>query len=112
MLRPSGDATVRARVHVALTSGEACWCPLVQLELWTGARGRQEHKVLRDFAQILPELPMDEEVWQAAHELARRARARGITVPATDVAIAACALRHGADLETADTDFELLASVR
>ena len=112
MLRPQGDEAVRARVHAALTNGEACWCPLVQLELWNGARGRQEHRVLRDFARVLPELPMDAPVWQAAHELARRARGRGITVPATDVAIAACALRHGAELETADSDFELLASVR
>ena len=55
---------------------------------------------------------MDEPVWQAAYDMARRARAVGITVPATDVAIAACALRHGAALETADSDFELLASVR
>ena len=111
MLRPSGDPAVRARVHAALISGQACWCPLVQLELWNGAQGRQEHKVLRDFARTLPELPMDEAVWQAAYDMARRARAKGITVPATDVAIAACAIRHGAALETADADFEPLASV-
>ena len=112
MLRPSGDPAVRARVHAALTSGQACWCPLVQLELWNGARGQQEHKVLRDFGRTLPELPMDEPVWQAAYDMARRARTKGITVPATDVAIAACAFRHGTALETADSDFELLASVR
>ena len=112
MLRPNGDAAVRARVQAALTSGQACWCPVVQLELWNGARGRQEHRVLRDFARTLPELPMDEAVWQAAYELARRARAQGVTVPATDVTIAACARRHGAALETADADFQLLMSVR
>ena len=111
MLRPSGDPAVRARVHAALISGQACWCPLVQLELWNGARGRQEHRVLRDFARTLPDLAMDDVVWQAAYDMARRARAQGITVPATDVAIAACALRHGAALETADADFQLLASV-
>ena len=53
---------------------------------------------------------MDEPVWQAAYDMARRARTKGITVPATDVAIAACAFRHGTALETADSDFELLAS--
>ena len=111
MLRPGGDSTVRARVEAALTTGQACWCPLVQLELWNGASGQQEQKVLRDFARTLPELPIDEEVWQAACDLARRARAQGVTVPATDVIIAACARRHGAALESADTDFELLASV-
>ena len=111
MLRPSGDSKVRARVEAALSTGQACWCPLVQLELWNGARGQQEQKVLRDFDRTLPELPIDEDVWQTAYDLARRARARGVSVPAIDVVIAACARRHGAALETADTDFGFLASV-
>lgn len=93
----------------ALESGEACWCPLVQLELWNGARGSHERRVLREFARVLPELAIDEEVWKTAYDLAMRARARGVTVPATDVLIAACATRHSADLESADSDFDQLA---
>ena len=112
MLRPSGDPNVRSRVQNALASGQACWCPLVQLELWNGAQGRHEQKVLRDFAQVLPELPIDGEVWQQAFDLARRARSQGVTVPTTDLIIAACARRHDVALETADSDFALLASVR
>ena len=108
MLRPQGDSTVRRRVEAALTAGQACWCPLVQLELWNGARGQQERKVLRDFARTLPELPIDAGVWQEAYDLSRRARSRGVTVPSTDVVIAACARYHGAVLESADTDFDLL----
>ena len=34
-----------------------------------------------------------------------------LDVPAIDVMIAACARRHGASLESADSDFDLLASV-
>jgi predicted nucleic acid-binding protein len=34
-----------------------------------------------------------------------------VTAPATDVLIAACARRHGAALEYADADFDLLATV-
>ena len=112
MLRPSGDPAVRDRVQAALASGQACWCPLVQLELWNGARGDHEQKVLRHFAEVLPELPMDEEVWSSAFDLARRARSHGVTVPTTDLMIAACARRHGVTLETADSDFELLQQVR
>ena len=110
MLRPDGDRSVRTRVEAALTTGQACWCPLVQLELWNGARGQRERNVLEEFARILPELPIDDEVWTAAHLLARRARESGVTVPATDIVIAACADRHGAALETADSDFDLLAA--
>ena len=111
MLRPDGDRDVQARVEAALTNGEACWCPLVQLELWNGARGARERKVLREFARVLPELWIDREVWSMAYELASRERSRGVTVPATDVLIAACALRHGADFESADSDFDHLAAI-
>ena len=110
-LRPHGDPAVRSRVDAALRAGQACWCPPVQLELCNGAGGAQEQKVLRDFARTLPELRIDDGVWEAAYDLARRARAGGVTAPATDVLIAACARRHGAALEYADADFDLLATV-
>ena len=110
-LRPNGDPVVRTRVEGALTSGEACWCPLVRLELWNGAAGDRDRKILRDFEAVLPELAIDDDVWAGAYELARQARSAGVSVPATDILIAACAQRHGADLETADSDFERLAAL-
>ncbi|MCY3941022.1 MAG: PIN domain-containing protein [Gammaproteobacteria bacterium] len=111
LLRPDGDRAVRRRVRMALESGTACWCPLVQLELWNGARGDRERKVLRQFAEALPLLPMDEAVWSAAYDLARRARSQGVTVPAADLAIATCAQRHGVRIESADADFARLSEV-
>jgi predicted nucleic acid-binding protein len=110
-LRPTGDPVVRARVAAALTAGEACWCPVVRLELWNGAAGDRDHRILRDFEAVLPELPIDDEVWAKAHELARGARASGVLVPATDLLIAACAQRHGVQLETVDSDFDRLTAV-
>ena len=111
LLRPDGDPAVRGRVEAALRSGDASWCPLVELELWNGARGEREKKMLREFALALPRLPIDDGVWDAAYELARRARSRGVTVPAADLAIAACARRHDAALESADNDFALLRGI-
>ena len=92
-------------------AGRACWCPVVQLELWNGARGDRERRALRGLAEALPELPIDEEVWRAAYDLAQQARNQGVTVPATDLLIAACAGRHATALETADSDFDLLAAL-
>ena len=111
-LRPTGDENVQGRVEALLKSGEACWCPIVQLELWNGARGNRERKVLNDFSKVLPSLSMDSEVWTAAYALARRARASGLTIPATDILITACARRHGAGLESSDKDFSLLQNIR
>jgi predicted nucleic acid-binding protein len=111
LLRPNGDPAVRSRVERALQSGDACWCPIVRLELWNGAGGDREKKVLRDFEKLLPELSIDEDVWQGAFELARRARTAGVSIPATDLLIAACARHHSADLEHADSDFTYLANM-
>ena len=108
-LRPDGDATVRARVSAALEAGVACWCPVVRLELWHGANGEREKKVLREFERLIPELPMTTEVWIDAYESARRCRKAGVTVPATDLLIDACAVHHGAELEQADGDFGMIA---
>ena len=111
LLRPDGDAVVRARVEHALRDGAACWCPIVRLELWNGASGDRDQKVLRDFERVLPELAIDEAVWDEACSIARRARAKGVTVPATDILVFACANRHGAALETSDSDFDLLLKI-
>lgn len=111
MLSPSGDQAVRSRVEAALTSGQACWCAPVQLELWNGAHGIKERTVLGKPAETVPDLLIDKAVWETAYDLARRARAKGVTVPLNDLIIAACALGHGATLESSDADFDRLASV-
>ena len=108
-MRTHGDPDARRRVETALRTGEACWCPLIQLELWNGARRNREATVLRHLESVLVSLPMDEEVWRRAWSLARRARSRGVSAPAADIAIAACAERHGAAIESADGDFARLA---
>lgn len=112
LLRSSGDGAVRARVEQIMASGDACWCPPVRLELWNGARGAHEKKVLKDFERRLPELPITETVWDEAYDLARRAKAAGVNVPSTDILIAACARAHGVLLETCDKDFEALSKLK
>lgn len=111
LLRPGGDASVRARVEQLLADGEACWCPVVRLELWNGAGGERDRKVLREFETALPELPIGPDVWTASFDLARRSRTRGITVPAADLLIAACARVHAVAIEAADAEFAAIEQV-
>jgi predicted nucleic acid-binding protein len=110
-LRPDGDAAVRARVEGVLRAGTARLCPLVLLELWSGAGGERERKVLRELEQTVPELGIGEEVWGRARDLARRCRRAGVSVPATDLLIAACAHHHGARIEHEDADFDTIERV-
>jgi predicted nucleic acid-binding protein len=112
LLRPKGDLAVRERVQRALEGGEACWCSMVRLELWNGAGGDREKKVLRDFERVLPELVIDDAVWLGAFDLARRARSARVSIPATDLLIAACAKRHEVELEQSDSDFAQLSKIK
>lgn len=108
MLRADGDKAVAARVEALLENGSACWCPMVRLELWNGARGDRDKKTLRDFEHRLPELPITSEVWDLAYSLAQKARFAGATAPGSDVLIAACAKFHDVALEHSDSDFDRL----
>lgn len=110
-LRTDGDPLARGRVLDALDNGQARLCPIVQLELWNGASGKREIHILNQFASTIPELAINTAVWQLAYETARQLRSRGITIPASDVLIAACAKYHGATLETTDSDFELIKKI-
>ena len=108
-LRRGGDASVRTQVEALLGAGEAAWCPLVRLELWNGARGGDESTALMEMEHALPSLSMDGAVWDLAATLASRARKRGITVPATDLLVAACVRHHEVPLLHRDAHFELIA---
>ena len=84
---------------------------MVRLELWNGALGQREKRVLREFDRALIELPIDNDVWEVAYDLAREARSRGVTIPASDLLILACARRHRAVLESAGSDLDRLAQL-
>ena len=101
-LRERGNPELKRRVHDLLKGNRACWMPMIRLELWNGARGEREKRALRDFEQVLPELEVTAEVWEIANDLARRARAAGLTVPAADLLIVACARYHGIEIESTD----------
>src|SRR5206468_434954 len=111
MLRTDGDRKVRARVESLLEAGKACWCPMIRLELWSGA-GERDRRILLDFERHLLELPISNDVWNLACTLANKARKAGATVPASDILIAACAKFHSVELEHSDSDYDRLASVQ
>jgi len=107
-LRKGGDPVVREAVRNATAEGEAVLCDVVRLELWNGARGDAERKILRALERDLELAPSPPEVWDAAVKLAAACRHKGITVPATDLLVAACAAHHALSLLHHDDHFDLI----
>ena len=111
-LRESGKAEVRKRVEGLLATGNAAWCDPVRLELWNGARGKQERKVLAQLEKTVASLAVDDAVWDQAVTLAKSARDAGLTASAVDLMIVACARRHGVELEHNDQHLNRLQSLQ
>lgn len=85
---------------------------MVRVELWNGARSTQDHRLLREMEEQLETVPTTPEVWALARDLARLARGKGLTVPAADLVIAACAEHHRLGLIHCDSHFEQLGKLR
>lgn len=110
-LRERGSSASKERFHALLAAGEVCWCGMVRVELWHGARGALEKKMISDFEQVLPELDITPEVWELACALGRRARSKGLMVPNPDLLIEAVGRHHKVSVEAADAHFAELAKL-
>lgn len=111
-LRKRGDLVVKERVRKLLESGEACLCPMVEVELWMGAGSEKDRCDIASLRQNLPMLEINQDVWAEAGRLSRICCQSGTPVPSSDVTIAACAFIHEAEIESVDGHFTLLRGYR
>ncbi len=111
-LRTDGREEIRTIVARLLGAGQAALCPMVALELWNGAGGEAERAKVRRLVETLHSLAVTPDAWDLANAWARTARERGVTVPATDILIAATAETHHVELAHADRHFEMIRSAR
>lgn len=105
-LREDGDPQVREQVRAVALEGSATFCDMVLLELWNGAGGDAEVAYLSELRQEIECVDTNPAVWELARQMAQSCRKRGITVPATDLLIAACAEFHSLSLLHNDAHFD------
>ena len=91
-----------------LREGGVLTCGPIVSELLTGTAERDRER-LGSTLRALDWVDLDRAEWIAAGELAAKLRAGGETVPLTDVTIAVAAVAAGAELLSADSDFERIA---
>ena len=110
-LRKDGNAQVRQRVQNLMLEECAAWCEMILLELWNGARGDYEKKMLRELEHEMISLSITTDVWNLAKELARKCRKAGQTVPSTDLLIVACGLFHHVLIDHQDNHFDVILQI-
>ena len=107
-IRGTGSDTA-LQVNEMIVSGEAAWCDLAAVELWNGVSERQQSKLIKLERLIVP-LAINQSVWLHARKLANAARSNGLTIPVTDIVVAACAHIHQASIEHhRDEHFDMLS---
>ncbi|MBI3398515.1 MAG: PIN domain nuclease [Deltaproteobacteria bacterium] len=108
-LRPNGSPGIREKVRNILKERIAASTEMVILELAGGAKEKREYEELLEDLLALHQLSVDEEVWRLAFSLHFELRRKGVSVPSTDMLIAAVAMKNKCVLLHNDKHFELIA---
>ncbi len=100
---------VKNRIDLLLKNNPVVTTGIINLEIISGARTKKEFQRLKDRFNALDLIESDESIWQKACELGFNLRRKGVTVPHTDILIAACALQSGSIIVHADAHFDMMA---
>lgn len=83
---------------------------IIKLEILGGTKTQKEFQRLKTRLDALDMVETDTALWEEAYGLAFKLRRKGITVPYTDILIAACALRTESTVVHTDAHFDLMAN--
>ncbi len=108
-LRRRVDEKVRERVSRILDEDRAATCGMILVELLGGARNKKEYEELSTDFEALHYLLTPEATWSRVAQLSLSLRARGVSVPYSDLLIAQIAIDNGCHLVHSDRHFDLIA---
>jgi len=108
-LRRAPHLFVKEKVEGLLFENRVAIVPMIYLELLGGTRSEEEFRRLKSRLQALHQIPLEEEEWTEAAQLAFELRRRGKTIPYTDILIGSAAIVHDLFLLHADRHFDLMA---
>ena len=81
-------------------------CGMVRLEVLRGIKDPRQRDDMAGFFNVLCHVQTDNKLWDQATELGWEMDRGGRIIPAQDILIAACALRAGVPVLTADKHFQ------
>jgi len=108
-LRKDFVLEVKDRINHLLKENAIITTGIVKLEILGGTKTQNEFQRLKTRLDALDMVETDTALWEEAYRLSFELRRKGITVPYTDILIAACALRTESTVVHADAHFDLMA---
>jgi predicted nucleic acid-binding protein len=85
--------------------GDLVTCGMIRLEVERGLLLPRIRRKMGAFFDVMINVPTSDKLWEAAVDLAWNLDRRGVTLPAQDLLIAACALSSGSKVLTDDAHF-------
>jgi len=108
-LRKDFSPGVKERIDHLLKENTVITTGMVKLEILGGTKTESEFRRLKRRLEALDSVDLDTSLWEESYDLAFKLRRKGITVPYTDILIAACALKIGSTVVHVDAHFDLMA---
>jgi len=107
--RPEGDEKIKKIIREGISSDLIAINGLVMVEILGGISHKGDFKKVRSDFLGFHILPLEEKAFLEASELGSFFRGKGITVPPTDLIIAASAIGSGYTLYHMDSHFDLIS---
>jgi hypothetical protein len=108
-LRKDFSPAAKERIDHLLKENTIITTGMVKLEILGGTKTESEFQRLKRRLDALDSVDLDTSLWEKSYNLAFKLRRKGITVPYTDILIAACALKTESTVVHADAHFDLMA---
>lgn len=105
-----GSQDLRERIDGLLAADAIATTGMIRLELLGGTRPQAEWDRLGELLSALHNLPVDEDMWQEAARMGFQLRRQGISVPFTDLLIAAVAMSADSVVMHRDRHFDFITS--
>ena len=109
-LKKNFHPLIKERIEKLLAENDVAINGMIELELLGGAKSEKEYNRLFIRLDSLYHIEADRPLWNIASKLAFDLKRKGVTVPYTDIFIAASALKDNAILVHADSHFDLIAN--
>jgi len=110
-LRKKFDPKIKSYVEKLLDEDRIAINPIIKVELLSGTKTKKEFSKLKMRLDALPEIAMDQEVWEETQEMTFELRKKGLSIPLVDTIILSSAKSMGFTLVHMDRHFDLAGKV-
>ena len=106
------DSPEKATLDILIDADEIALVGVVLAELLQGCRTESERHLLSDGLTALPYYEVTRSTWSRAGDLSAQLLRRGVTLPLSDLVIAALALEQACLVYSLDTHFKKIPGLR